>query len=207
MNEYRAPASLHTFELQIKRSRFITAVVPVAGREAAREALTSIQLERPDANHHCWAMVAGIPNDVFQQDQSDAGEPRGTAGKPMLNVLLHSGWGNTLVVVTRYFGGVKLGAGGLVRAYSQSVSEALAATVTKTVYLHEFVSVIMSYSELDSFEHRLQEIHATIEQRQFTDKVQLRIAYPATKHSALMELLAMFGAECLPTTLSQGSPS
>jgi len=195
MSEYLAPASLQTFELEIKRSRFITSVVPVDGRDAARQALVELKTLRPDANHHCWAMVAGIPSDVFQQDQSDDGEPRGTAGKPMLNVLLHSGLGNTLVVVTRYFGGIKLGAGGLVRAYSQSVSEALATTTTKTVFIRERMDVVLEYTELASFEHRLQALNATIEQREFTDSVQLCVAYPATQHSALLALLATFGAQ------------
>jgi len=194
LDEYPAPAAEQSFELEIKRSRFVTSVVPVSGRDAARASLDIIRQRWPDANHHCWAMVAGRPDDVFQQDQSDDGEPRGTAGKPMLNVLLHSGLGNTLVVVTRYFGGVKLGAGGLVRAYSQSVSEALGQLQTEPVLIRESINVIMPYAHLDTFEHRIVDLQTTIESREFTDHVSLGVAYPAPKRDVLIALLETLGA-------------
>lgn len=194
MDEYPAPKIQQTFELEIKRSRFITSVVPVDGKVAAKAALDVIRSTWPDANHHCWAMVAGKPTDVFQQDQSDDGEPRGTAGKPMLNVLVHSGLGNTLVVVTRFFGGVKLGAGGLVRAYSQSVSEALAQTKTMPIVLREHLDVVLDYSNLATLEHRLKELDTSIVERTFTDTVQLRLAYPLRHLDALESLLQVMGA-------------
>lgn len=194
MDEYLAPKTQQNFELEIKRSRFITSVVPVDGKESAKAALSVIRSTWPDANHHCWAMVAGKPTDVFQQDQSDDGEPKGTAGKPMLNVLVHSGLGNTLVVVTRFFGGVKLGAGGLVRAYSQSVSEALAQTQTTPVMLREHLDVVLEYSNFATLEHRLKELETRIVQRNFTDTVQLRLAYPARQLDALESLLQVMGA-------------
>jgi len=194
LDEYRAPGSVQTFELEIKRSRFVTSVVPVADRDEARAALDAIRTRWPDANHHCWAMVAGRPDDVYQHDQSDDGEPRGTAGKPMLNVLLHSGLGNTLVVVTRYFGGVKLGAGGLVRAYSQSVSEALAQLETTTVSIRKTVDIVMDYSNLATLEHRLIELAVTIESKEFSDKVALRLAYPEKSREALEALLQTLSA-------------
>jgi len=87
--------------------------------------LSELRNEFPDANHHCWAIILGSPDASHGQDQSDDGEPKNTAGKPMLNVLQHSGLGHVMAIVTRYFGGVKLGAGGLVRAYSSAVSEAI----------------------------------------------------------------------------------
>ena len=131
MDSYPAPLGLQQFEQENKRSRFITTVADVDGKAAAKRFIQSVRENFPDANHHCWAMVAGPPDDIYQQDQSDDGEPKGTAGKPMLNVLQHSELGNTAVVVTRYFGGIKLGAGGLVRAYTQSVSSALSQLVTQ----------------------------------------------------------------------------
>jgi len=194
MDEYPAPKTHQTFELEIKRSRFITSVLPVDGKQSAKAALEKIRNTWPDANHHCWAMVAGKPDDVFQQDQSDDGEPKGTAGKPMLNVLLHSGLGNTLVVVTRYFGGVKLGAGGLVRAYSQSVSAALAETITAPVMLRDEIKVVLDYSNLATLEHRLKELDTTIEARDFSDRVQLRLAYPSRQRESLEALLQIMGA-------------
>lgn len=197
MDEYPAPKNAQKFELDIKRSRFIASVVPVQGKEAAKVSLIDIRKTWPDANHHCWAMVAGKPNDVFQQDQSDDGEPRGTAGKPMLNVLLHSGFGNTLVVVTRYFGGIKLGAGGLVRAYTQSVSEALTQTITEPVVLREYIDVVLEYSNLATLEHRIIALETTIETRDFSDQVRLRLAYPERQWQALESMLQVLGARCL----------
>ncbi|MCL4131867.1 UNVERIFIED_CONTAM: hypothetical protein GTU68_031253 [Idotea baltica] len=106
MDSYPVPAQRQEFETEVKRSRFVTSVDCVDSKEAAKSFIQSVRAAYPDANHHCWAMVAGRPDDIYLQDQSDDGEPKGTAGKPMLNVLQHSGLGNVVAVVTRYFGGV-----------------------------------------------------------------------------------------------------
>ncbi|MFC6673604.1 YigZ family protein [Marinobacterium aestuariivivens] len=127
------PASARSVEIEIKNSRFICHVAPTAGIEAAQAFVGRIRREHPDANHNCWCYVAGDPQDYNQWNCSDDGEPRGTAGKPMLNVLTHSGLGEICVVVTRYFGGIKLGAGGLVRAYSQAVQTGLDHLPTEAV--------------------------------------------------------------------------
>lgn len=194
MDDYLAPDVEQQFELEIKRSRFITSVVPVKDANSAKAALLVIRKKWPDANHHCWAMVAGHPQDVYQQDQSDDGEPRGTAGKPILHVLLHSGLGNTLVVVTRYFGGVKLGAGGLVRAYSQSASEALGQITTRSVVIRDYVTVTIDYSNLATLEYRLKDLGTSIESKEFSDQVLLRLAYPAHQKGSLESLLQVLGA-------------
>ena len=91
-------------------------------------------------------MVAASPGNTFHQDQSDDGEPKGTAGKPMLNVLLHSNLGNIVVVVTRFFGGTKLGAGGLVRAYTQSVSTALKDLDTRNQFIFRKCQILLPYT-------------------------------------------------------------
>lgn len=110
-------------EIVITRSRFITHVVPVSDPARADQVIAGIRKQAWDARHHCSAMVTGLLGD--QARSSDDGEPSGTAGVPMLEVLRRRGLTDVVAVVTRYFGGVKLGAGGLVRAYSTSVSEAL----------------------------------------------------------------------------------
>ena len=109
---------LHRCEEIIKRSRFIATVAWAPDVGAAKSFIETIKSEFPDATHNCWAYAAGPPGDTAAVGFSDDGEPHGTAGRPMLNALLHSGIGEAAVVVTRYFGGVKLGSGGLVRAYS-----------------------------------------------------------------------------------------
>ncbi|RJQ86831.1 YigZ family protein [Amycolatopsis panacis] len=116
-----AAAGLH--EIEIRRSRFLCALAPVGQEAAAREAIAARRRAEPTARHHCHAFVLGP--DGRTQRSSDDGEPAGTAGVPMLEVLRRRGVTDTVAVVSRHFGGVLLGAGGLIRAYGQSVSEAL----------------------------------------------------------------------------------
>jgi uncharacterized YigZ family protein len=122
-------------ELVIRKSRFIGCVRPIADRAAAQAVVAALRAQHPDANHVCWALIAG-----GQSAAVDDGEPSGTAGRPMLNVLLHQDLEGVLATVVRYFGGVKLGAGGLVRAYTDCVAQALKGAVhvpivsTRTLY-------------------------------------------------------------------------
>ncbi|CAH0253187.1 IMPACT family member YigZ [Microbacterium oxydans] len=110
-------------EIVIRKSRFLTRVEPVGSVEDAEAVIAGIRKRAWDANHNCTAMVTGLLGD--QARSSDDGEPSGTAGVPMLEVLRRRELTDVVAVVTRYFGGVKLGAGGLVRAYSSAVSETL----------------------------------------------------------------------------------
>lgn len=107
-------------ELLIKKSRFIACVEPMADRAQAQQRVAALRAEHPGAAHVCWALLAG-----GQSAAVDDGEPSGTAGRPMLDVLRHQDLEGVLATVVRYFGGVKLGAGGLVRAYTDSVAQAL----------------------------------------------------------------------------------
>lgn len=107
-------------ELLIKKSRFLGCVQPVAGRAEAQRVVEGLRAEHPGAAHVCWALLAG-----GQSAANDDGEPGGTAGRPMLEVLRHQQLEGVLATVVRYFGGVKLGAGGLVRAYTDAVAQAL----------------------------------------------------------------------------------
>jgi uncharacterized YigZ family protein len=113
------PTAVHS-ELVIKKSRFIGCVQPVADRAAAQAVVARLREEHPGAAHVCWALLAG-----GQSAANDDGEPGGTAGRPMLEVLRHQELEGVLATVVRYFGGVKLGAGGLVRAYTDAVAQAL----------------------------------------------------------------------------------
>jgi uncharacterized YigZ family protein len=143
MSTYTILAAAIESTTEEKNSDFLTFLHPVTSRE---EAMVHIELYRkkyPDANHVCWAYVIGNTRQPQTQAFSDDGEPSGTAGKPMLHVLTERDVGNSLAVVVRYFGGVKLGAGGLVRAYSAAVSDAVnhaeLVQVTPIVQLHVVV--------------------------------------------------------------------
>ncbi|AOJ71413.1 MULTISPECIES: IMPACT family protein [Burkholderia] len=113
-------ATTYIRELEIRKSRFIAYAIPVEGRDAAMAELQRLRTEHPGATHVCWALLAG-----GQSGMSDDGEPSGTAGRPILEVLRHHDLDGVLGAVVRYFGGVKLGAGGLVRAYTDAIAAAL----------------------------------------------------------------------------------
>ena len=122
---YPIPAGRHRTEQVIDRSRFVCTLAPAASVNEAQAFVREIQREFPDASHNCWAFVIGAPGSTDRIGLSDDGEPHGTAGRPMYTVLQHGGVGDIAAVVTRYFGGVKLGTGGLVKAYSAAVQQAL----------------------------------------------------------------------------------
>ena len=112
-------------EIEISRSRFLTRLERVADEESAREVIAAARAAHPKARHHCSAFVLGF--DGRTRRSNDDGEPSGTAGAPMLDALVSAGLGDVVAVVTRYFGGILLGAGGLTRAYRAAVAEAVAA--------------------------------------------------------------------------------
>lgn len=117
--QYTLSEPVHS-DLLIKKSRFLGCVQPVADRETAKKIVAALWAEHPNAAHVCWALLAG-----GQSAAVDDGEPSGTAGRPMLEVLRHQGLEGVLATVVRYFGGVKLGAGGLVGAYTDCIAQAL----------------------------------------------------------------------------------
>lgn len=115
----------HEETLEVQKSRFIARVAHVTTPEQAQQLIDQARLDHPDASHHCSAFIAGAPNEQNDIGFSDDGEPGGTAGRPMYQVLEGSGFGQIGAVIIRYFGGTKLGTGGLVRAYSKSLLQAL----------------------------------------------------------------------------------
>lgn len=130
ISRYPVPAAPCHTSMEIKRSRFLTFVERASSRDDAEAFLHSVRSRFPDAGHVCWAYIAGAP-DTTVKSMSDDGEPSGTAGRPMLNALQHSGLGEIVVAVVRYFGGIKLGTGGLQRAYADAVVQALAELTTR----------------------------------------------------------------------------
>ncbi len=122
---YQIPKTQVFYQEVIKRSRFIAHVKHTPDVECARAFISEIKEKYSDAGHNCWAYVAGAPTDSQVLGFSDDGEPNGTVGKPMLNVLVGSGIGEITAVVTRYFGGIKLGTGGLVRACGGTLNHGL----------------------------------------------------------------------------------
>ena len=173
------PAAIAQSEQVILRSRFISSLAPAPDADAARAFIAEIKELYDDASHNCWAFVAGVPGSTASVGCSDDGEPTGTAGQPMLKVLLHSGVGEIVAVVTRYFGGTKLGRGGLVRAYSGGVQAAL--EVLDTVRKVELVRLVLTldYPMLDRFQRSGTRFEVQVEETEFSDRVQVQAVLPA----------------------------
>lgn len=187
---YPIPAGRHRVEDNIRRSRFITTLGHAPERAAAAAFIASIRQEFGDASHHCWAFVAGPPGDTGQIGMSDAGEPSGTAGRPLLNVLLHSGIGELVVVVTRYFGGTKLGTGGLVRAYSQSAQHALTGLPLTRRITRRQVTVTLGYGDLAALERLLATCDGAVLASAYGTTVELTLALPAAVLEHFQQQLA-----------------
>lgn len=130
-SSYQIPTDDTSREINIKKSRFIGTLRRIQSLTEMREFYEEMQRLHPKANHNCWAAVAGAPEDAQAYGFSDDGEPNGTAGKPMLKVLRYAEIGQAGLVVTRYFGGVKLGTGGLVRAYTEAAQSTLESAVLR----------------------------------------------------------------------------
>ena len=164
-NEFRT-------EYSIEKSRFIATIAPVSTEEEAQQFIQRISKEFWDATHNCTAYVIGPRQE--QQRSSDNGEPSGTAGKPMLEVLKKTGITNVAVVVTRYFGGIKLGAGGLIRAYSHSVAKAVQEGPKLLIAPRQVITISIDYSNFGAIERQLQALglHYTA---YFTDLVSIEI--------------------------------
>ncbi len=165
------PAGSQRAELEVKMSRFIAHAERVTTREAAMAAVERLRGEFPDARHHCWAYFVGNPAGAASAAMSDDGEPSGTAGKPILNVIQHKGLGDILVVVVRYFGGVKLGAGGLVRAYAGVTERVLAALPVERHVPRSTVVIRMDFAHEQAVRHWVETHDAAIENVDYGDGV------------------------------------
>lgn len=180
---YRTVAGYGCCEIEIQRSRFIAYVERVENEAAAQEFIAALRKRHWDATHNCAAYLIGERDEIQRAD--DDGEPSGTAGRPMLEVLKKQGLKDTVVVVTRYFGGIKLGAGGLVRAYGNSVAEGLKASGLIERRLHSEIAVRCDYSLLGTLENQLGLHGYAISQREFDDAVNLIILAPSGEEEAL----------------------
>lgn len=175
---YPIPAERHRVEEEILRSRFITTVGHAPDVEAARAFIAEVSQEFADASHNCWAYVIGAPGSTAQVGMSDDGEPHGTAGRPMLTVLLHSGIGDIVVVVTRYFGGTLLGKGGLVKAYSGGVQFALQSLPVIEKIPKVIVSVIIEYSVVTPFQRMCPTYEIAVLQEEYGVDVTYQLSLP-----------------------------
>lgn len=188
---YTIPAQSVEHCYEVKKSRFIAQIHYVQNREQAMAFLEQSRQQYPDARHYCWAYLLGNPKQPLTAAFNDDGEPGGTAGKPILNVLNHKGIGDILVIVIRYFGGIKLGAGGLVRAYSTATQLAIEKlTLGEHVPLAD-IRMCCEFSHESDLRRLLEAISATIIRCEYQNDLQLLIRCP---HGFINKLQEFCGA-------------
>ena len=178
-----------TISEEIKKSRFITLLAHTSGVNEAKDFIQQVKLQHLTARHHCWAFVAGRPTDSQQLGFSDDGEPSGTAGKPILAQLMGSGIGEITAVVVRYYGGIKLGTGGLVRAYGSGVQQALKQIEVKYKVPQVEYTLQCDYGQLAIVETLLQQVEGQIIGSEYAQFVTLHLSLPATQASQVGDKL------------------
>ena len=188
------PVAAVVQEYEVKRSRFITLVEPVSSSEEIKPLLNQIRQRYKGANHYCSAWLLGSATGVTSRGKNDDGEPAGTAGQPMLSVLEHQQLTNILVVVVRYFGGIKLGAGGLVRAYSSAVTQALADVELQALRQRHHFSLQTDYAKQSEIEYQLTLAGAEILERSFAEQVTLNCASELQLSHEVKQMLHRVGA-------------
>lgn len=175
MEDYLVPRGVGQAEYIEKKSRFLGGVYPVTSEQEAKEILERVRKQHYDARHNCWCYI--IRNGA--ERYSDDGEPQGTAGIPMLEVLRRQNMTNCVCVVTRYFGGVLLGAGGLLRAYTKSAGDALAAAGTSVVRPWSCMDVPCSYSGAERLKTECTAMGGIVEDVEYSSSVTLKVLIPA----------------------------
>lgn len=171
IESYKTVRGSGSEEIVIKKSRFIGHIMPVQTESEANTFIEDIKKQNWNATHNCSAYMIGERNEI--QKQSDDGEPSGTAGKPILEVIRNQGLSNVAIVVTRYFGGIMLGAGGLIRAYTDGAVVAIEAGEVITRVLHRQIFVEVDYTWLGKVENELRNKEVRMGETFFTDKVML----------------------------------
>jgi uncharacterized YigZ family protein len=188
-SRYLVPAARHRAEQTISRSRFICTVDRVSSAADAQRFLREMNDEFTDATHNCWAYLVGPPGSTDRIGMSDAGEPHGTAGRPMLTVLQHSGIGDIGAVVTRYYGGTNLGTGGLVKAYSGTVQLALASMPRIERIDYTTVTVTVGYDGISVVQQLLERFESTSESEEYGERATFQLRVPLARLNALRAAL------------------
>ncbi|GAA2340398.1 YigZ family protein [Streptomyces cuspidosporus] len=185
---YRTVAREGVHEIEISKSRFLCSLAPAATEQEAQDFVRRVRGEHPTATHNCYAYVIGADGGV--QKASDDGEPGGTAGVPMLQMLLRREVRYVVAVVTRYYGGVKLGAGGLIRAYGGVVGEALDALGTVTRERFRLATVTVGHERAGRLENDLRATGRAVREVRYAEAVTIELGLPDADVDAFRAWLA-----------------
>lgn len=170
-NDYKTVKGYGESEIVLSKSRFITYVDRAETEEEALNFIDKIKKMHPNATHNCSCYMIGEHDNI--QKANDDGEPSGTAGVPMLEVLKKQGLKDTVVVVTRYFGGIKLGGGGLIRAYGKATTEGISAALVVERKLHHIMKVSIDYTWLGKVENEIRSSSYTLQEIQYAEDVEV----------------------------------
>ena len=182
-----------TTRLEIKKSEFIAYAYPVTSREQAMFHVEQLREQYPDARHFCWAYIIGDPDNTTSAGFDDDGEPSGTAGRPILNVLQHKSIGNVIIIVVRYFGGIKLGAGGLTRAYAGSAQAAVDEMVLNPYVPMTQVQILAEFATEAQCRYMIESLGGHIDDVTYSKQVTLTATLAEANVDNLKERLAMDG--------------
>jgi len=193
-NPYQIAVNKVEHETIVNRSRFICYLSPCTSIEEAKAQVKQRQLDHPQASHHCYAFLTKAAENSLGYGYSDDGEPSGTAGKPMLAVLQGGGVGQVCAVVVRYFGGTKLGTGGLQRAYGDSVRQALVFLQSKTKIAMAAKTLACQYSQVDDVLHIINQVEGQVIEQEYLQQVQFRLLLPRAKLALVEQKLQTLSA-------------
>lgn len=190
MSVFRIPYQAAESEFTEKRSRFISHVWPVDTEAEAQARIREMKAQYYDARHNCWCYRIGETTARY----SDDGEPQGTAGQPMLKVLERENITNAVVVVTRYFGGILLGAGGLTRAYSKGAKDALSASGAATMGLWERWEIPCTYPLFERVKLEVESLDGMVDETEYAADITMRVSLMADKGNTLQDRLTELSA-------------
>ena len=182
-----------TTRLEIKKSEFIAYAYPVTSREQAMFHVEQLREQYPDARHFCWAYIIGDPDNTTSAGFDDDGEPSGTAGRPILNVLQHNCIGNVIIIVVRYFGGIKLGAGGLTRAYAGSAQAAVDEMILNPYVPMAQIQILAEFATEAQCRYMIENLGGHIDDVAYSKQVTLTATLAEADVENLKARLAMDG--------------
>ena len=180
---------------KIKGSRFIVTVSPISTEDQFKDILSQLQKAHPNANHHCWAWRLS----ANRERSSDDGEPSGSAGEPILQRMKRAGLMDSMIVVTRYFGGTKLGVGGLIRAYGGSAGEVIMEVDIETLIEKDAWTIVMGYSDQALIKSIIVSNRGKISLERYTDEVYLEVFVDPTMRN-------LFEKTCIDRTAGRVEP-
>jgi uncharacterized YigZ family protein len=192
--DYQIAVNNVEHETIVNRSRFICFLFPCTSIEEAKAQVKYLQQAHPQASHHCYAFLTKAASNSLGYGYSDDGEPSGTAGKPMLAVLQGGGIGQVCAVVVRYFGGTKLGTGGLQRAYADSVRQAMPFLQAKTKIAMAAKTLACQYSQVDDVLHIINQVAGQVVEQEYMQQVQFSLLIPEAKLALVAQRLQTLSA-------------